>query len=354
MVTDGYMDYLQSELGFSRLTVRSYCRVLDEWRSFLTGDSRSNFSPETATAADVRAWLGALVSGGNSARTVRWKLSCLSAFYSYLAKRCGLINNPTHGLTIARVEKRLPSFIPADETSGIMHTAEETFECPVNDSVSVSDNAITPENHQADRMVQLRDALVVLMLYETGMRAAELIGLLDANVDDVSGLIKVLGKRNKERVIPIGPELCRQISLYRAERERVLSTSAAKVKGTLREHGHELKSPVNSRGSSGVAYIHPFFVRSGGEPLYYGLVNRIVHRALDGKVNSEKRSPHVLRHSFASDMLNNGADLRAVQQLLGHASMATTQIYTHISYRELLNNYKQAHPRAQKQGGLKL
>ena len=160
------------------------------------------------------------------------------------------------------------------------------------------------------------------MLYQTGLRSSELTGLLDANVDSRSGRIKVLGKRAKERYVPIGPGLCSMIDDYR------------QVRAGYCDEGSE---PFGA-----------FFVKKTGEPIKYRMLNYIVHRHLDGKVNSARRSPHVIRHSFATDMLSAGADLNAVKTLLGHESLDTTQIYTHISISELQHNYQLAHPRAQK------
>jgi integrase/recombinase XerC len=155
------------------------------------------------------------------------------------------------------------------------------------------------------------------------MRRAELISLRDANVDTTRSELKVLGKRNKERIIPFGKELADAITLYRDVR----------------------------RQQTGITHPEAFFIRPGGDPLYPMLVERIVKQALTGHTLASRLSPHTLRHSFASDMLNNGADLTSVQQLLGHKSLATTQVYTHITYRELQQNYQLAHPRAQKNHG---
>ncbi|MDE6136087.1 MAG: tyrosine-type recombinase/integrase, partial [Muribaculaceae bacterium] len=193
----------------------------------------------------------------------------------------------------------LPSFIRPDETATVL------------------DAGFDPDDFEA-----MRAHMVMLLLYATGMRASELTGLRDADVDTTRRELKVLGKRNKERIIPFAEEVKQTIEQYRAVRDRIV--------GFTPEY---------------------FAVRPSGEPLYYGLLNRIVHSQLDGSVHSAKRSPHVLRHSFATDMLNNGADLNAVQRLLGHASLATTQVYTHLSYRDLQNNYQLAHPRAQRKGG---
>ena len=149
------------------------------------------------------------------------------------------------------------------------------------------------------------------------MRRAELIGLADSAVDTSRGELKVVGKRNKERIIPFGSELREAVESYRRVRDAVTG------------------GPTES-----------FFVRPDGSPLYPMLVERVVRKALQGRAHASRLSPHVLRHSFASDMLNNGADLVAVQQLLGHESLATTQVYTHITYRDLKQNYQLAHPRA--------
>ncbi len=161
------------------------------------------------------------------------------------------------------------------------------------------------------------------MIYSTGLRCSEIQGLMDKDVDTARGELKVLGKRNKERIIPFGKELSDMITTYRKLRD----------------------------GTVGSTCQNEFFVRESGEPLYRKLIYNVVHKALAGNTVASRQSPHVLRHSFATDMLNNGADLYAVQQLLGHQSLATTQVYTHITYRELKQNYQQAHPRALKKGG---
>ena len=167
----------------------------------------------------------------------------------------------------------------------------------------------------------VRDRLVVMMLYETGIRRAELIGLKDCNVDTAKCEIKVHGKRDKDRIVPFGAELKEWIDAYRVLRD------------------------TECRGNE------TFFVRPDGKPLYSTLVYRIVHEALIEAGGCSKFSPHVLRHSFASALLNNGAQLMSVKELLGHESLASTQVYTHITFSELKDNYKHAHPRALKKGG---
>jgi integrase/recombinase XerC len=302
MLITQFIEYLRSELSYSALTVASYGKILAQWREFITGgreaDDKQNFDPYSVTSNDIRAWAAQMAADGLSQRTIRWKLSAVRTFYNYLCRRHGAKANPAAEVALAKIPKKLPGFISQNETMAVL-----------------SEDGIDMSN-----FIEVRNYMVVAMFYETGMRAAELIGLRDAAVDMSRCELKVLGKRNKERTIPFGEHMRSLIEHYRTLRAQVLP------EGT---------KPVE------------FFVRENGEPLYYGLVNKIVHQHLDGAVHASRRSPHVLRHSFATDMLNNGADINAVQHLLGHASLATTQIYTHITYRELLNNYQLAHPRAQ-------
>lgn len=296
-----FLSYSQCELALSELTVRSYGIDLRQWADFITGGKPQTFSPADITSADIRSWLAALGRSGISQRTIRRKLQSLRAFYTFMMRRHGLDANPAADIVLSRIPKNLPVFIRPREIAGVID----------------AENA--REGKSADDFEQIRNSLIILMFYSTGIRVSELISLLDVNIDTAKGELKVFGKRNKERIIPFGEELKTHITQYRQLRDRTVGRASAE-----------------------------FFVRPSGEPLYYMLVNRIVHAALDGNVNASRRSPHVLRHSFASDMLNSGADLVAVQQLLGHSSLETTQVYTHITYSELKNSYKLAHPRALK------
>ena len=294
---DEFLTYLECEAGASPHTLRAYGSDLRRWCDFAAGGDE----PELALVGidDLRAWVMSMAAAGASARTVRRHIQSLRALFAWAMRHKGLRTNPAAELTPARLDSKLPDYIRPDETAKVLDCEydEEDFE-------------------------SLRNHLIILMLYSTGMRASELTGLKDADVRTDRGELKVLGKRNKERIIPFGDEMAETICKYRALRDRTVGCTP-----------------------------EDFFVRPGGEPLYYGLLNRIVHAGLDGEVHSRRRSPHVLRHSFATDMLNNGADLNAVQRLLGHASLATTQVYTHLSYRDLQNNYQLAHPRAQRKGG---
>ncbi|MDE7458868.1 MAG: tyrosine-type recombinase/integrase [Muribaculaceae bacterium] len=304
---NAFLTYLRCELNLSDHTVLSYGNDIRQWHDFaasigLAGCKSTSDTPdhELVTVNDLRLWISFMSSEGISARTIRRKIQSMRAFYKYLMRRHGLKSNPAADLTPARMPKRLPSFIRPEQTKKIL---DEDFD--TND------------------FIDTRNHLIVDMFYSTGMRCSELLGLLDADINLYKGELKVLGKRNKERIIPFGDEMKQLITEYRNLRSKTVGSDRT-------QH---------------------FFVKPDGSQLYRKLVYTIVHDSLQGRVTAEKCSPHVLRHSFATDMLNNGADITAVQQLLGHQSLSTTQIYTHLSYRELLNNYKLAHPRAQKSGG---
>lgn len=295
---DDFLKYLECEAAASPHTVRAYATDLRLWSEFTAGGEEPAL--EEVTLDDLRQWLVHMAAGGASARTLRRRVQAVRALFAWAMRHRGLQVNPAAELVPPRLSKPLPSFIAPAETAAVL-------DAPAADPADFE---------------QVRDHTLVLLLYATGMRASELLGLLDADVDTTRGELKVLGKRSKERIIPFAQEVKQAIDTYRALRDATA--------------GHTPRH---------------FAVRPTGEPLTYGMLNRIVHSALDGRVHSAKRSPHVLRHSFATDMLNNGADLNAVQRLLGHASLATTQVYTHLSYRDLQNNYQLAHPRAQRKGG---
>ncbi len=296
-----YITYIKYEQALAPLTVVAYAADLQEWVDFATSGGNYDLNVADMQPADIRQWVAHLSLKGNSARSIKRKISALNSFFRYMIKRRGLAVNPAADLQLARPKKTLPTVIPPEQTARVL-----------------------AEPYDDDDFTAVRDHLIVEMLYQTGMRASELAGLLDANVDASAGVLRVIGKCNKERMIPFGPALSQMVNEYR----RLLSSRLPAV-----------LTPcffVDARTRLGISYR---------------TVLKVVHQALDGRVSVAKRSPHVLRHSFATDMLNSGADLNSVKELLGHQSLETTQIYTHISLSELKQNYKHAHPRALKQGG---
>lgn len=300
---NSFLTYLRCELNYSAHTVLSYSTDIKQFADHITGDRPEEFDPRSVTVNDIRDWMMHLAEAKVSHRSIRRKVSALSTFYRFLMRTQRYTSNPAAETPVAKTPVTLPVFVRPEEMEEIID--------------SCGGNGKTGEGESED-VTAVRDHLIVLMLYTCGIRLSELIGLRDADVHTPSGELKVLGKRNKERIIPFGEELREEIERYRALRD----------------------------ASGGCGPDGQFFTRPGGAPLYPMLVERVVHSALQGHTHATRESPHTLRHSFASDMLNNGADLSAVRELLGHQSLATTQVYTHITYRELRQNYRQAHPRA--------
>lgn len=298
MTIDDFLTYMRFELNHSPHSLLAYESDLRQWADFATSGHPENLSPLDTTTSDLRTWAAHLSASGISARSIRRKASSLRAYFRFLMKRHGLKSNPADDLVLARPPKKLPTAIPRAQIEKILD-----------------------EKPPADDFQAMRDYLIMQIFYQTGIRASEMYGLLDANVDTRSRTLRVLGKRQKERIVPFGDELADLIEQYRALRD-----------------ARTVASPT-------------LLVDDKGLSMTYAKVYRAVRNALDGRVSAPKHSPHVLRHTFATEMLNSGADLNAVKQLLGHESLETTQIYTHISISEIQQNYQLAHPRALKKGG---
>lgn len=293
-----FLKYMEVELNLSPNTLAAYRRDLKAWRDYATGGSGRDFQPMDMTTGDLRRWLAFERRRGCSVATLRRKTQSLRAFFRYLMRHHGLACNPALDIVNAKLPKPLPAVVKTAETGAMLDAEVDSGD-----------------------FRQVRDALVLEVLYDCGLRCQELIDLQDAAVDTRGMSMRVMGKRRKERIVPFGPVLARRIDDYRESRATV----------------------------TGVPATDTFFVRPDGQPLYRKLVYNIVHDAMTAAgVHATRLSPHVLRHSCATDMLNAGADLDAVRQMLGHASLATTQIYTHLTYRDLQYNYQHAHPRALK------
>lgn len=299
MKIDQFLQYIAYERNLSPLTVKAYADDLHQLADFLT-QGAAEFHHASVTPSDLRAWMVHLSGLGDGARTVRRKMQAARTFFKWLVKMGEIQANPAADIELAKVPKRLPQFVREEGVDAVLDA---------------------PLPQEAD-FTEVRDRLIVDLLYSTGIRRAELIGLLDRNVDTVQCLMKVRGKRDKERIVPFGEELRLLIERYRA-----------------------LRADVGAEGAD------ELLVTEKGRALYPSLVYKVVHGSLAQAGVTGKKSPHVLRHSFASAMLNHGAELNSVKELLGHESLAATQVYTHITFSELKNNYKHAHPRALKKGG---
>mgnify|MGYP003548942528 FL=1 len=293
MLIKDFLDYLLLERNYSERTIVAYEADLREFEEyFKKTDAELDF--RSIHSDNVRNWMVSLMDEGRSETSVNRKLSSLRSFYRFLLRRKEITVNPMLKVVGPKKKKPLPSFVREKDMDRLLD------ECSFGEGFE-----------------GYRDRTILEMFYATGMRLSELIGLNDADVDFSAKLIKVTGKRNKQRLIPFGNELAEDLHLY------------IKVRNEVMPQGAEA-----------------FFVLKDGKRMYPMAVYRIVKRNLSRVVSLKKRSPHVLRHTFATAMLNDSAELRSVKELLGHESLATTEIYTHATFEELKKVYEQAHPRA--------
>ena len=289
-----FLRHLRSEKRSSDFTVQSYQTDLAQYLQFL----EENGEPQVSKLS-VRAFLATLSRAGLSPATVNRKLACLRSFFKYLCAREVMETNPAQGLPFQRKEKRLPTFL---------------------DSRTILD-AIA--RISIDKYDTFRDRTILELFYASGIRLRELTGLDIADVDIVNGLIRVTGKGARQRLVPFGKNVLKVIKDYLACREDYLNALGKRSTKAL-------------------------FVNPKGERISPRLVQRRVKDLLFSASGKTDASPHVLRHSFATHLLDAGADLLAVKELLGHSSLSTTQIYTHLTPERLRRVYKQAHPRAEK------
>ena len=290
---DQFLNYLRFERNASPQTVQTYEDSLREFESYLTF-REDGLSFEAVDTDLIRDWMESLMDRGNNASTINKKLSALRSFFRYALKRRLVEKDPAHAVVGLKKPKPLPQFVREGEMDRLLDDVE-----------------------WGDDYKDVRARTLLLLLYETGLRRSELTGLDDGDIDFETGQLKVTGKRNKQRIIPFGPELAETLRKYVIVRDE-------QVKGDcdalfLSDKGH----------------------RMTGQQVY-----EIVHRYLTGATSLKKRSPHVLRHSFATAMLNNGAGLESIRNLLGHESVSTTEIYAHTTFEQLKRVYKEAHPRA--------
>lgn len=292
---DRFLNYLTNEKRYSQHTLIAYKADIESFKLYLETTYGSN-DLDSVQDIHIRSWLSSLMEEGINPRSIHRKRTSLNTLFNYMIK-CGLISvNPAARITLPKISKRLPVF--ASESS--MKESETALSYP-------------------DSFESSRDRLIFEMLYMTGMRLNELINLGDSDIQKRNKLIKVFGKRRKERLIPYGEKLDEWMHIYEKEREN-------------RFEDFETDNF--------------YFLTNGGKKLYPKLVYRTINYYLSVVSTIDKKSPHTMRHTFATHMLNEGADLNAIKEILGHASLAATQIYTHNSIRQLKNVYKKSHPKA--------
>lgn len=295
MWTESFLTYLATERNRSPLTIEAYANVLEQFRAYLDRQEGER-KWEDVDSDVVRDWMVELMERGEAARTVCKKLSALKTFYRFLLQRGRVKADPVHALQGPKKEKLLPTFVREQEMDRLLDGP-----------------------YFKDDIEGMTDRMVLLTLYSAGIRRAELVGLDWLDIDLSQRQMKVTGKRNKQRIIPFGEELCEALSVYRQKQREAFGEETTKA---------VFRSPQT------------------GKRLSVSRVYKIVHHYLSLVTTQKKRSPHVLRHSFATAMLNNEANLQSVKELLGHANLATTEIYTHTTFEELKKMYNQAHPRA--------
>lgn len=285
-----FLQHLQKNKRYSAHTIKAYESDLTQLDDYLK--EQYDLKLEDANSSSLRSWIVTMLESGMVSKTINRKISSVKSFYKYLLKEQLIAQDPTVKITSPKQGSVLPSFVRESEMTNLLDEFqfEESFK-------------------------GIRDKLILELLYFSGMRLSELMELKLKDVDLSQSLMKVLGKRNKERIIPIHHSLLSSINTYLIEREKV----------------------------SRVLFL---LVTDKGKKMYPKFVYRKVNYYLGQVTTANKKSPHVLRHTFATHMLNNGAELNTIKEILGHANLSATQVYTHNTIKKLKNIYKQAHPRA--------
>lgn len=297
-----FLNYLKYEKRYSAHTIRSYQNDLNSFYQYYQQQG-IDFDEYYSDYKHIRGWIVSLMKKNISPRSVNRKISALKSFFKYLKKQGIIRQNPMTRIVSPKTKKRLPVFV------------EET-----------QMNVLLDDVEFGDTFNGIRNKLIILIFYLSGIRLSELINIKINEIDFHNNSFKVIGKRNKERIIPISGEM----------------------KGFLKNYLHQ-RSEVEGSGQT------PFlFITDKSKPVYSKLVYRIINKYLALVTTIDKKSPHVLRHTFATHMLNNGADLNAIKELLGHSNLSATQVYTHNTFEKLKKIYNQAHPSLKNTGGINM
>jgi integrase/recombinase XerC len=296
MFLERFIQYIKFEKRYSPHTVSAYQSDLDQFVRFLNHPDQTINHPSEITHYQIRNWMVELMNQGLTSRSINRKIATLRKYFKFLVQEGVLTVNPASKINTPKIPKNLPVVVESARLTQMLDAGE-----------------VFSEDFKG-----VRDKLIIEMLFGTGMRLAELIGISDTDINTYEGTVKVLGKRNKERIIPLNHELSLLLNRYL-----------------------DLKKSENFNNNSTT-----LVVTDKGAKAYPGLIYLTVQKYLSYISTQNKKSPHVLRHTFATSLLNNGADLNAIKELLGHANLSATQIYTHNSVERLKSIYKQAHPKA--------
>lgn len=294
MEISDFLDYMRYERRRSQQTLQGYRLDLEAYVAYLD-TLEGHVTVDTADTEDIRGWIEAMMDRGNSASSICRRLSAVRSMYRYALARGLVSHDPAHMVRGPKKSRYLPQFVREDDMDRLLDSAE-----------------------WGSDYISTRARTILILLYETGIRASELTSLDDSSVDFTQGEIRVLGKGNKQRAIPFGDELRTQLQQYISQRNQEWPQRADNA----------------------------LILNDRGRRITYEQLRKEVMTRLSAIGNLAKRSPHVLRHSFATAMLNNGADLESVQKLLGHSELSTTEIYTHTTFEQLKKVYSKAHPRA--------
>ncbi|MFT6849215.1 MAG: integrase/recombinase XerC [Sphingobacteriales bacterium] len=294
MINKSFFTFLEFEKRYSLHTIKAYESDLKQFSDF-SGEVFEVSSFVEVTHSIVRSWIVSLMDQDVAARSIHRKISTLQSYFNFLIREKQVEKNPMTKVQRPKVGRKLPSFVEEEQLNNLF------------------DNDLFPADFEG-----VRNRVLIELLYGTGMRRAEVCGLKEMDFDLSGSTVRVLGKRNKQRIVPLHIELVNQIKKYLIEKKSLFSS--------------------NNKDE--------FFVTLRNQPIYPELVYRVVQKYLSLVTTSKKRSPHVLRHTFATHLLNKGADLNAIKELLGHSSLAATQVYTHNTIDKLKSIYNQAHPRA--------
>ena len=295
MMIEQFLNYLQYERNRSELTVKSYGDDLRAFEAYFKQLDNHEISWESVDSDIIRDWMESMMDKGNSVSSINRRLSALRSLYRFALSRNLVAKDPAHNVSGPKKSKPLPQYLRESQMNQLLDDIQW--------DLSTFNN--------------MRARTIIILFYETGMRLAELMGLDDASIDLTNAEVKVTGKRNKQRIIPMGDELVRVLTEYRQFRDTHV-----------------------------VRKCEAFFVTEKGERMTRAQVRNEVKKHLSKVTSMKKRTPHVLRHTFATAMLNNDAGIESVKKLLGHESLSTTEIYTHTTFEQLKKVYSNAHPRA--------
>ncbi len=296
MWKEKFIDYLRYEKNYSSLTEISYFNDIIQFEEFIKAKDE-NLALISVDSDIVRTWIGSLIEVGFKTSSVNRKLSSLKSFYKFLTKSGIIEKNPVKSVSGPKLNSKIPSFV----------------------SEKQMDEILDDENNFSDDFTGVRNQLLIEILYLTGMRRAELLSLKDSDIDLTSCTIRVTGKGNRQRLIPFSDLTKEKLQKYIRVRDKEIENKSTFL-----------------------------FVKEDGNAMYPKLVYKIINNHLKSISTLSKKSPHVLRHSFATAMLNNGAEINSIKELMGHSSLSSTEIYTHVTFEEMKKTYEIAHPRANK------